>query len=64
MKKLDGRVAIVTGAARGLGEAAARALCEDGASVMLTDVLEEGVASSIGVRALRNYPNPALNDPS
>jgi len=46
MKKLDGRVAIVTGAARGLGEAAARALCEDGAAVMLTDVLDEGAATS------------------
>ena len=46
MKKLDGRVAIVTGAARGLGEAAARALCENGAAVMLTDVLEEGEATS------------------
>jgi 3alpha(or 20beta)-hydroxysteroid dehydrogenase len=40
--KLRGRVAIVTGAARGLGEAAARALCNEGAAVILTDVLELG----------------------
>src|SRR3984885_4283825 len=46
MKKLAGRVAIVTGAARGLGEASARALCTEGAAVMLTDVLAEGVATS------------------
>jgi 3alpha(or 20beta)-hydroxysteroid dehydrogenase len=46
MKKLAGRVAIVTGAARGLGEAAAWALCTEGAAVMLTDVLAEGNATS------------------
>ena len=39
MGKLDGRVAIVTGAARGLGAAAAEALCREGAAVMLTDGL-------------------------
>lgn len=41
MGKLDGRVAIVTGAARGLGAASAAALCAEGASVMLTDVLDQ-----------------------
>ncbi|WP_159979091.1 MULTISPECIES: SDR family oxidoreductase [unclassified Novosphingobium] len=40
MGRLQGRVAIVTGAARGLGAAAARALAIEGAAVMLTDVLE------------------------
>lgn len=40
MSRLNGRVAIVTGAARGLGAAAAQALAQDGASVMLTDVLD------------------------
>lgn len=41
MGKLNGRVAIVTGAARGLGAASAAALCAEGASVMLTDVLDQ-----------------------
>lgn len=44
MGGLSGRVAIVTGAARGLGEAIARSLCEAGAAVMLTDILDEGEA--------------------
>lgn len=40
MGRLDGRVAIVTGGARGLGAAAAAALCAEGAAVMITDVLD------------------------
>jgi NAD(P)-dependent dehydrogenase (short-subunit alcohol dehydrogenase family) len=38
---LDGRAAIVSGAARGLGEAFARRLAAEGASVLLLDVLPE-----------------------
>ena len=45
MDRLAGRVAIVTGAARGLGAAAAEALAREGAHVMLTDVLG-GVADT------------------
>jgi Dehydrogenases with different specificities (related to short-chain alcohol dehydrogenases) len=43
--KLNGRVALITGAARGIGAAAARELAAEGAAVIITDVLdEEGVA--------------------
>ena len=55
MSELDGRVAIVTGAARGQGEAEARLLAANGAKVVLTDVLAEqgaAVAADIGPSAL------------
>lgn len=51
MNMLDGKVAIVTGAARGLGLGIARAFCEAGAAVMLTDVLAEGEQSAAMLRA-------------
>jgi NAD(P)-dependent dehydrogenase (short-subunit alcohol dehydrogenase family) len=53
MTRLTGKVALVTGAARGMGLAHATALCEEGASVMLTDVLDgEGAdaADALGAR--------------
>lgn len=39
MKQLEGKVALITGAARGQGAAAARRFVAEGARVMLTDVL-------------------------
>ena len=45
--RLSGKVAIVTGAARGMGAAFARCLIEEGAQVMLTDVLDaEGATTA------------------
>ncbi|WP_421916976.1 SDR family NAD(P)-dependent oxidoreductase [Mesorhizobium sp.] len=45
MRSLEGRVAIVTGASRGQGEAEARLLAQAGAAVLVCDVLEaEGEA--------------------
>ncbi|MDD5174944.1 MAG: glucose 1-dehydrogenase [Sterolibacterium sp.] len=55
MGKLEGKVAIVTGAARGQGAAEARRLVEEGAAVVLADMLDdEGkkMASVLGERAL------------
>ncbi|MFI6348277.1 2,3-dihydro-2,3-dihydroxybenzoate dehydrogenase [Streptomyces sp. NPDC050560] len=42
--ELAGRLALVTGAARGIGEAVVRALVERGARVVATDVAADGVA--------------------
>ena len=45
MGRVDGKVVIVTGAARGQGAATARLFASEGASVVLTDLLEaEGEA--------------------
>ncbi len=52
---LHGKVAIVTGSARGTGEATARAFAEEGARVVLADVLDgrgEAVAKDLGAAAL------------
>jgi len=44
MKALDGKTAIITGAARGQGAAEARLFVDQGAKVVLTDVNSDGAA--------------------
>jgi len=55
MAELDGRVAIVTGAAMGIGKACAEALVREGARVLIADVDEvagAATATALGERAL------------
>lgn len=55
MARLEGKTAIVTGAASGFGEGMARRFAEEGANVLVADLNGEGaerVASEIGAAAL------------
>ncbi|MFE9683201.1 SDR family NAD(P)-dependent oxidoreductase [Streptomyces sp. NPDC006285] len=54
MGRLDGRVVVVTGAARGQGEQEARLFVAEGAEVVVADVLDEqgkALAEELGARA-------------
>jgi 3-oxoacyl-[acyl-carrier protein] reductase len=44
---LEGKVAIVTGAAQGIGRAYATALAEDGAAVVVADLKRDGAAETV-----------------
>jgi 3alpha(or 20beta)-hydroxysteroid dehydrogenase len=64
MGKLDGRTAIVTGAASGQGEAEARLFASEGACVVVGDVNDDGgrrVASEIG--DLAHFAHLDVSDP-
>ncbi|HYL25940.1 MAG TPA: SDR family NAD(P)-dependent oxidoreductase, partial [Burkholderiales bacterium] len=56
MKRLEGRVAIVTGGGHGIGKAYARRLAEEGAAVVIAELdgsAAERVAAEVGGLALR-----------
>lgn len=56
--RLEGKIALVTGAARGQGEAIARTFADEGATVVACDVLDsegEAVATSMGDAAVYRH---------
>ena len=63
--RLEGKVALITGAARGQGEAEARRFVAEGARVLLTDVLDsegEAVARSLGDAAAYRHLDVTSED--
>lgn len=65
MKRLEGKVAIITGAAQGMGAAHAKLFIENGAKVILTDLNEEkgnAFAAELGENALFVKQNVASEE--
>ena len=62
MGLLDGKVAIITGAARGQGEAEARLFHAEGAALVLTDVnpAGEALAKALGDKAIFQHHDVAI----
>ena len=48
--RLQHKVAIITGAARGIGQKAAQVFCQEGAKVVIWDVLDEGETTAQALR--------------
>ena len=64
-ERLAGKVAVITGAARGQGEAEARRFVAEGARVLLTDVLDdegEAVAADLGEAAAYRHLDVTMED--
>ncbi len=61
MPRLKGKVALVTGAARGIGEAIARAFIAEGATVLLTDI-EAAAGAATAVRLGAKFQHLDVRD--
>jgi 3alpha(or 20beta)-hydroxysteroid dehydrogenase len=58
MGKLEGRIAVITGGARGMGAATARLMAAEGAKVVIADIQDkdgEALAKSIGKQAIYRH---------
>jgi 3alpha(or 20beta)-hydroxysteroid dehydrogenase len=50
MGRVAGKVALITRAARGMGAAHAQVLVSEGAHLVITDVLDDGLTSYVPVK--------------
>ena len=70
MKSFEGRVAVVTGAASGIGRSLALALAAEGARLALSDVDTEGLAQTaalaapVGLRLAERFMSSAWTSPT
>ena len=60
---LEGKLAIVTGAARGIGENIATLYRDHGAEVVICDIDDDGGATRCDVQALRHQPSRGRAEP-
>src|SRR3954466_4165851 len=64
MGRVEGKVALITGAARGMGASHARLLAGEGAKVVLGDVLdEEGAATAAEIGDAARYIHLDVSNP-
>ncbi len=55
MGLVDGKIALITGSARGIGFAIATKLAENGAKVIITDINQEGVDNAVAELKSKGY---------
>src|ERR1700722_18190918 len=59
-RRLSGAVAVVTGAARGLGIELVRHLAAEGAKILASDINEEGLAQTVAIARAADAPDAAF----
>ncbi len=65
MRRLDGKIALITGAARGIGQAIAKLFADEGAQVLLTDINDNlGKKSALKIGAHAHYFHLDVSDES